>query len=130
MLGLPGDTAISMEKTVNFALKMNPDIANFMITLPIPGTELYKEIEKNGRFIIDTKEGVEEGFYSNRVFYELGPTEPKLVGRYYREAYLRFYLRPSKIFYTFFRLRSKDEFYWILSVTSEILKSMFNQDKR
>jgi radical SAM superfamily enzyme YgiQ (UPF0313 family) len=47
MLGLPGETKKSMEKTIRFAMEVDPDSAQFSIATPFPGTEFYKMAKEN-----------------------------------------------------------------------------------
>ena len=54
VLGLPGETAETLQKTIDFAKKMDPEVANFCIAMPFPGTELYEIVKKKGKFLIDT----------------------------------------------------------------------------
>jgi len=52
--GLPGETSESICKTIDFAIYLNPNSVQFSIATPFPGTEFYREIEKNGLLL--TKE--------------------------------------------------------------------------
>lgn len=125
MIGLPGDTAESMEKTIDFSIKMNPDVANFMITIPFPGTEIYEWVSEKGRFLIDTYAGVDAGFYGGQVFFEMGQTTSKLVLRYYKKAYRKFYFRLGKICDLFKNVKSYSELEWILSAVFKNIGAIF-----
>jgi len=46
--GLPGETKKSIEKTIKFALGLDPDSMQFSMTVPFPGTELYELAKHNG----------------------------------------------------------------------------------
>src|SRR3989338_8680843 len=48
MLGLPGETPELARKTIQLAIEMNPDYAQFSITTPYPGTQLWDTYEKWG----------------------------------------------------------------------------------
>lgn len=48
MLGSPGETREDLEETIRFAKRLNPDYAQFSITTPYPGTDLYREALKGG----------------------------------------------------------------------------------
>ncbi len=95
ILGLPGDTEETMDETIRFACELDPDIANFFVATPYPGTPMYELIKAEGKllsedwddfFILDGKARFE---------YEGLPTE--LVESKWREAYRRFYLRPARL---------------------------------
>jgi anaerobic magnesium-protoporphyrin IX monomethyl ester cyclase len=52
ILGMPGETKQTMEDTINFAVNLNLDSANFFIATPYPGTTLYDLCKEHG-FIQD-----------------------------------------------------------------------------
>jgi hopanoid biosynthesis associated radical SAM protein HpnJ len=97
ILGLPGETAATIEKTIQFAKEINPHTIQVSLAAPYPGTTLYKQAvaegwlqESDAHHLVNEK-GVqlaaisyphlskEEIFHSMEVFYK------------------RFYFRPSKI---------------------------------
>lgn len=47
MIGNPGDTKETIEKTIELAVKLSPDYAYFGFTTPFPGTELREQAKKN-----------------------------------------------------------------------------------
>ena len=47
MIGIPGETKDSINKTISFVKKMNIDYPSFTILTPYPGTPLYSYAEKN-----------------------------------------------------------------------------------
>ncbi|MCZ7384122.1 MAG: radical SAM protein [Candidatus Methanoperedens sp.] len=52
ILGMPGETKQTMEDTINFAIKLDLDSANFFVATPYPGTTLYDLCKEHG-FIQD-----------------------------------------------------------------------------
>jgi hopanoid biosynthesis associated radical SAM protein HpnJ len=97
ILGLPGETTDTIEKTIEFAKEINPHTIQVSLAAPYPGTTLYKQAvaegwlqESDAHHLVNEK-GVqlaaisyphlskEEIFHSMEVFYK------------------RFYFRPSKI---------------------------------
>ena len=97
ILGLPGETAATIEKTINFAKEINPHTIQVSLAAPYPGTTLYRQAVENGWLqendalnLVNDK-GVQlaaisyphlskdEIFHSMEVFYK------------------RFYFRPGKI---------------------------------
>jgi len=121
MIGLPFETRMSIQKTIDFAKKMNPHIANFMITIPFYGTPLYRLIEEKGRFIIDTKNGISSGFYGTEAFFELGDFKKNDIEYFYKKAYRDFYFRLNKIIDIFGTLRSGRELIWLFQAGVSIL---------
>jgi radical SAM superfamily enzyme YgiQ (UPF0313 family) len=97
ILGLPGETAATIEKTIEFAKEINPHTIQVSLAAPYPGTTLYNQavangwLEENSAVNLVNDKGVqlaaisyphlskEEIFHSMEVFYK------------------RFYFRPGKI---------------------------------
>jgi radical SAM superfamily enzyme YgiQ (UPF0313 family) len=95
IFGLPADTEETMEDTIRLALELDPDLANFMIAAPYPGTELWEIAQRDGRlFSMDWRD---YAIHDEKARYELPSLPPELVERKWHEAYRRFYLRPSRI---------------------------------
>ena len=97
ILGLPGETTHTIEKTIEFAKEINPHTIQVSLAAPYPGTALYKQAvaegwlqETEAQHLVNEK-GVqlaaisyphlskEQIYHSMEVFYK------------------RFYFRPSKI---------------------------------
>lgn len=51
MFGLPDDTRESMEETLKFARKINPEFINFYCTMAYPGSDLYKDYETSNTYL-------------------------------------------------------------------------------
>jgi len=95
IFGLPADTEETMEDTIRFALELDPDMANFMIAAPYPGTELWEIAQREGRlFSTDWRD---YAIHDERARYELPTLPPELVERKWHEANRRFYLRPRQL---------------------------------
>jgi len=48
IFGYPGDTVASMDATVDYAIELDADFANFYPAVPYPGTELYEKCKREG----------------------------------------------------------------------------------
>ena len=53
MYGLPGETLEDAYRTIDFALELNTDYAEFSITIPYPGTEAYENALKQKIIPVD-----------------------------------------------------------------------------
>ena len=51
MLGFPWDNKERIEETVRLAKQLNGNIMEFYVVIPLPGTELYKMIEKDSELV-------------------------------------------------------------------------------
>lgn len=96
IIGLPGDTEESMEKTIRYAIDLDPLVANFSMMTPYPGTLAYEEI-KNGGGKILLRDWDDYVFFEGKARYEMGATTAEAQERKWKESYRRFYLRPSRI---------------------------------
>ncbi|MBI5680103.1 MAG: cobalamin B12-binding domain-containing protein [Methanobacterium sp.] len=53
VLGMPGDTRQSIEKTINFVKTLNPSYAIFSLATPYPGTDFYMNASKQNLIRVD-----------------------------------------------------------------------------
>ncbi len=96
IFGMPQETEETMEKTIKFALELDPDLANFMLATPYPGTEMYDVIEKYGN--IFANEWADYAIQSDKARFSMPGYDPDMVVRKWKEAYRRFYLyRPKRV---------------------------------
>ena len=95
IFGLPTETEETMEDTIRLALELDPDLGNFMMAAPFPGTELYDIVQREGR-LLDAG-WADAAIHDECAHFEIGDLTAELVERKWHEAYRRFYLRPSRI---------------------------------
>jgi len=95
IFGLPTDTEETMEDTIRLALELDPELANFMIAAPYPGTEMYDIILQEGHLF--SHDWRDFAIHDEKARFEIGDLTAELVERKWREAYRRFYLRPSRL---------------------------------
>jgi radical SAM superfamily enzyme YgiQ (UPF0313 family) len=96
MLGLPTETPQQTEKTVQFALESGLDYAVFPITEPYPGTELWVDAEKFGKF--DTSGRYRNNLLSeNSAVWVPNDRTREEIERAAHKAMRRFYLRPRQM---------------------------------
>lgn len=91
ILGYPGDTAASLERTIDYAIELDPDFANFYPAVPYPGTELYAKAKRDGLLTSEDWTRMEYSYY---LLSGNGLDEPTVMAAINR-AKRRFYLRPS-----------------------------------
>jgi radical SAM superfamily enzyme YgiQ (UPF0313 family) len=106
IIGLPGETRETMQRTIDFAIELDPMIANFSMMTPYPGTKVYEIVKRQGRFLINDWE--DYVFFEQQARYEMGEMTAELVEEMYRKAYRQFYLRPSPVIR---RIKTKD--FWL-----------------
>ncbi|HLD07271.1 MAG TPA: radical SAM protein [Candidatus Nanoarchaeia archaeon] len=134
MIGFPNDTEETINQTIDFAIDLNPSIANFMIALPLPNTELYDIIQANGWLTKATdEEGTESGFYAADFHYQTPYIDKGKVIELQKAAYRRFYFRPSKMFEVLNDIRSIHELIWTVRSARPLLMNVIrkaNQKKK
>lgn len=94
MLGLLGDDRKTIEETIRFSLKIDPDIAKFHILKPFPGTEIYEEMKARGLLLSDDYDRY--SIHSAPVHKLPTLTADELIALQ-KKAYRAFYFRPGKI---------------------------------
>lgn len=105
MLGNPGETLETMDKTIDFAVELDPDIALFNITTPFPGTAMYTWAENNG--YLTTKDW--NRYDCSEPIMDLPTVSRESILSYYKKAYRKFYLRPSYILKRISMIRSLED---------------------
>ena len=92
MLGNVGETVDNMQATIDFALGLDLDYAQFSIATPYPGTRMFSQVTEQGQLLINTWEDLAS--YGACVF-SMGELTPDSVGVMFRKAIRRFYFRPG-----------------------------------
>lgn len=106
IIGLPGDTRETMQDTIDFAIELDPLIANFSMMTPYPGTKVYEIVKREGKLLMDDWE--DYVFFEQKARYEMGDLTAELMTEMYRKAYRQFYLRPGPIM-----RRLQDKNFWM-----------------
>ncbi|OGN99213.1 MAG: hypothetical protein A2Y89_05775 [Chloroflexi bacterium RBG_13_51_18] len=98
MLGSPGETPGTIRQTIEYAKRLKVDFAQFSVTTPFPGTELYDI------YMLDKKENIawEKFVYAGTdnpatPVFESDTVKREDLQIWTRRAYREFYLRPGYI---------------------------------
>jgi anaerobic magnesium-protoporphyrin IX monomethyl ester cyclase len=122
MFGYPGETRETMENTLQFAMDLPLDYAQFTVLTPFPDTEIYEYYLHSGL----------ENYWAE---YTMDPSKERaleLIGTevtreevsdFVRHAYRRFYFRPRIIFDRAKKMNSAAELRSASSAAMGILKS-------
>lgn len=105
ILGLPNETWQSMMDTINLAIAIEADYAQFQLLTPYPGTELWDTIEQYGEF--STKDLSKYTIWFP-VFVPKGLSKADLE-RAHKLAYRMFYFRPGYILKRIAHVRTFDD---------------------
>lgn len=126
MLGFPEDTEKTMQETIDFAIRLNPSLANFSLIIPLPDTELYELIKKNNWFTQSIEEGSQTGYYSDTFYYEMPHLKKEVILEYQKKAYRQFNFRLLKVFDILRDIHSYNEFKWTVQASLPLLKRIIS----
>lgn len=110
MIGLPGDTEETMQQTIDFAKSLDLDTAKVGITMPLPGTQLYKELEQQGA--IKTKNLSLISQQAQQEIYKHPNLDWEIIQKYYSEFYKQTLYSPSFIFKRFKKGLFTGQIFW------------------
>lgn len=116
MFGIPGETYEEGLQTIDFAVDLDPDIANFHAITPFPGTYLYDNLEKFGHL----SDELSDFTYQGAAFVPFTMTREEII-KLRRTAFRKFYGRPSFILRKLLQLRTPHDF----SVAFKSMRSLF-----
>lgn len=105
MIALPGETPEMAKKTIDFAIELEPEYAQFSITTPYPGTKLYETAKQSGKLRDDfSKYNMWEVVYVPE-----GYIDEKQIVAIEKLAMRKFYFRFRFIFEKIKRVRSFED---------------------
>jgi radical SAM superfamily enzyme YgiQ (UPF0313 family) len=116
IFGIPGETFDEGLETIDFAIELDPDIANFHTLTPFPGTPLYENIEKYGKISGD----LENFTYEGTAFIPHTMTKED-IEELRSIAFRKFYSRPKFIIKKLLKMRSTED----LKIIKRGVKSLF-----
>ncbi len=97
ILGTPYDTKETLEKTLRFAVNLNPDFAIFCIFTPLPGSSLFNEYLSKGQIKV---KNINWDRFINLLstdppLFTTGEFSKKFLINFQKKAFREFYLRLS-----------------------------------
>jgi radical SAM superfamily enzyme YgiQ (UPF0313 family) len=116
LFGIPGETFDEGLETIEFALDLNPDIANFHAITPFPGTYLYDHLDEYGSM----SEELTDFTYQGAAFVPHTMTREEIL-KLRQIAFKRFYSRPSFILKRVLELRNLND----LKIAAKSVRSLF-----
>ncbi|MFO8183016.1 MAG: radical SAM protein [Candidatus Aegiribacteria sp.] len=131
MVGTAGETGETMRETLEFALELDPDTAQFYPMMVYPGTEAYRQAEESGNLMANSwREWLSpEGLHSCVIRTD-SLTSEELVD-FCDTARRKFYLRPGYILRKLWRsLLDPDERRRTLKAFSTFRRYLFRSSRR
>lgn len=105
MFGNQGETEETIKKTIDFAIKLDPDEVQFNIMTPYPGTEVFTWAKMNGYI----KSFNWDDYVMSKVVFEVPGLSSEMLEHYYRVGHRKFYFRPKVILRRILRIRTFDQ---------------------
>lgn len=102
MIGFPTEKRRDIKKTINFYKGLNLNVIGVHLTIPLPGSEIFKIALEEGNIDYDVidkyaKGELGEGFHGVWPYYVPDGFTLEELEEYRKKAYLKFYFRPSYI---------------------------------
>jgi radical SAM superfamily enzyme YgiQ (UPF0313 family) len=108
LVGVPGETRESLDKSLNFVLTHNLDYVYFNKFVPFPGTGLTRILQESGYKFDFTKSSSILDIQSNNIF--IPETLPESEYKdFLKKVHKKFYLRPSYILRRLLSIRTFDQ---------------------
>jgi radical SAM superfamily enzyme YgiQ (UPF0313 family) len=128
MVGNLGDTPETLQSTLEFAKKLNPNTAQFYPIMAYPGTTAYKEARERGELASDDYDlWLDKDGHHNTTVTRRGLTSQQLVN-FCDRARREFYLRPKYIWTQgVMALTNSRERYRILRGAGTLFKHLFRK---
>jgi radical SAM superfamily enzyme YgiQ (UPF0313 family) len=127
MFGFPQDTPETIEQTLQLAKDLNPDMVQFSICMPYPGTTMYAEATETGRIAARAWQEFDMTYGPTVELEGIAREEVKhILSRAYRE----FHFRPAYVLRTLRNIRNLDEFKRVMrSVLSLLAVILYHRRK-
>src|SRR4051794_8948983 len=93
IFGYPGESLATINQTIEYAIELNPDFANFYPAVPYPGTELYNKVVRDGMLVEEDWARMEYSYYLLRG----NGLDEQVVMDAINRAKRRFFMRPKYI---------------------------------
>jgi radical SAM superfamily enzyme YgiQ (UPF0313 family) len=123
MIGNQGETEETVKKSIDFAIKLDPDEVQFNIATAYPGTELFDWAKKAGYI----KTFNWDDYSMSNIVLETPNLSKEKMQYFYGLAHRRFYLRPKIILRRFFKIRNWAQFKQEIRGGLMVLSFIFNK---
>lgn len=110
LMGIPGESFEEMKQTVRLSRRLPIDRAQFNNFMPLPGSELYYQLKKEGKLNgIDTN-----SFFVHDVAFAPEGVSKKQIKQLQRWAYISFYTHPRRLFKILKDVKGIKHFYFLV----------------
>ncbi len=106
IIGFPNETSDDIKNTIQFLKKIMPDVVNFHILIPLPGTKIYDELKSKNLLL--EKDWSKYSFHNPPVYQTEHLTREEIM-KEYKSAYKKYHLSLKYILYRLWKMRNVDE---------------------
>ena len=128
MIGIPGETEKEMRASVDFAISLKAEYAQFSVCTPYPKTALYQRMLTDGivpeDYWMEFAKRPAEGF---RIRFDNPDFKEEDLRRIQDECHRRFYARPGVVAREMLRLKSWTDLKAKVRVGTSILLKQINR---
>ncbi len=113
MIGFPTETKEEILQTIKFAKELDVDVAQFMVSTPFPGTEMWEIAKQNGNINDDWNSFT---FYApDKMPFSSNLLSDEELLTLYKKAYKSYYFRPKFMLRQLVKMRSIADVnrYWL-----------------
>jgi radical SAM superfamily enzyme YgiQ (UPF0313 family) len=129
ILGLPSETKETAIDTINFAIELDADFADFSILVPFPGTKIFEMAKKNeGGLNLLSCNWEKYGKHIGNAL-SLKNLSRRELEYLQIKGYMKFYLRPSKIRNLFTLINPMAIPIYFIHNVRNFVKSIFGEEK-
>lgn len=122
MIGLPGETKQTIENTLQFLFKLNPEYVQFSVATPFPGTEFFDYVKRMGYLKYNSWSDFQG---TNKSVISYPGLSGKEIVEAMKYAYRVYYTRPSYLFKQMkWALTDKDEFFHKIKLARSFMERM------
>jgi len=97
LFGIPGETRDTAGRTLDFALKLDPDTAQFYPLMVYPGTDAYADVQKAGLLVVSSWRDWLKDDGTHACVVKTPDMSPDDLVEFCNYARRKFYLRPGYI---------------------------------
>lgn len=117
MIGFPGETEKEIKQTIRFAMSLDLKRSQFAIFHPLPGTEIFDTLKKEGK--LDNIEW--RKIKPSEAAYESENLSEKQLKKLQKMAFLKFYLRPRILYYQLREITSLSHLWFLFKRAMDML---------
>ena len=96
MIGNLGETVETVNDTIRYAKKLDPDYAQFTRAIPFPGSAMYKTLLAQDKIISNNWDDYDYLSTEKKIFIH-DHLSHKMIQKKMKESYRKFYMRPAFI---------------------------------